>query len=372
MITFKLTFTSGEKFTITDNCYKSFQSVLDKFLMLKNIIDIKAKYALINANKIDMNKTLLDNQIYNGSNVLLFVEKDVQNNNNINININNNDFNNFNNNNINNNLNNNFNNIFNNINAFNHNFNNFNNLNNNLVLGGNIFSPLNTFNNIMPNNFNMNLNFNMNTNLQQKKDILINGCHVPINLLDSRGDIENDWDTGRKSGPPGYLKDYFPPIGWTGIGLKVLDLYDNKDNRWLGNSNQDGEWYIAYHGIKAINIISSIINNGFKRGPFQGYKDYQNINPLSNREYPFCGEGVYFFPYFDDVKSNAYLLNYNGIKFRVILMCRINPYKARACKYGINNHELFIVNGDRLDDNFWRKRDDEVRLYRILIYIEDN
>ena len=51
-------------------------------------------------------------------------------------------------------------------------------------------------------------------------------------------------------------------------------------------------------------------------------------------------------------------------------MCRINPYKVRIFKYG-KNKEGWIVNGDRLNDTYGRKYDDEVRLYRVLIYIEN-
>ena len=52
-------------------------------------------------------------------------------------------------------------------------------------------------------------------------------------------------------------------------------------------------------------------------------------------------------------------------------MCRINPYKVKICRY-IDNKEAWIVNGDRLNDIEGKKYDDEVRLYRILIYIENN
>ena len=50
-------------------------------------------------------------------------------------------------------------------------------------------------------------------------------------------------------------------------------------------------------------------------------------------------------------------------------MCKLNPYKVRISKFGIND-ERWIVNGDKLDDPFGRKRDDEVRPYRILLFLE--
>ena len=356
-ITFKFTFCTGQAFIIKDYSNSIFRLVLDKFLKEQNMEQTVIKAAMYNGNKIDMNQTLLNNKITNNSNVLLYTPKIIKTLSTPNL----------------------FNNNFKNINYNNNLNNNINNNNINYLSTKNVpiynYNPLNTFYNPNPINYQLNLNNNINnninSNLQREINILINGCNVPPNIFDSRGDCVNSWDTGRKNGPPGFLKDYIPPIGWTGIGLKVLNLYDNGDNTWLGTTNKVGEWYIAYHGIKTINSISGIINNGFRRGPFQLFKNERNVNPLNNNIYPICGEGVYFLPDFNDVKQNAYVLTYSEIKFRVIFMCRINPYKVKICRY-IDNKEAWIVNGDRLNDIEGKKYDDEVRLYRILIYIENN
>ena len=42
-------------------------------------------------------------------------------------------------------------------------------------------------------------------------------------------------------------KPYDPPLGWIGIGLKVMDKYE--DNIWIGKENIEGEWCVAYHGV---------------------------------------------------------------------------------------------------------------------------
>ena len=68
--------------------------------------------------------------------------------------------------------------------------------------------------------------------LEKCLDFLINGCKVPSNIFDKRGNCLGDWETGRKNGPPGYLKDYYPPIGWYGIGLHAWNLYDNQTERF--------------------------------------------------------------------------------------------------------------------------------------------
>ena len=63
--------------------------------------------------------------------------------------------------------------------------------------------------------------------------------------MDSRGNRNDGWAIGEKRGG----KDYDPPLGWKGIGLRVLDKYDYGDNTWLGMTNEPGEWCVAYHGV---------------------------------------------------------------------------------------------------------------------------
>ena len=141
-----------------------------------------------------------------------------------------------------------------------------------------------------------NYNKNKNIYLFLSYDFLKNGCYIPENMLDSRGDCLT-WGSGKSGGPPNYLKDYILPLGWTGIGLKVLNLYDNGDNILLGRSNNNnGEWFIGYHGTKAIDSVRGIIFNGFRKGPNQGCLNYININPLSKNISTSCLEGVYFTP----------------------------------------------------------------------------
>lgn len=376
MISFQILFTTGEKFYINGNPNDIFQTVLNNFLAQNNLINTIIKNAVVNANKINMNDTLLNNNINSGSIVLLYVDELIYDQQNIN---NNNSPNSF----------------IKTVSPMNLQFPQLNNngfsqiiqtpqnYNFNPLMNMNNYSPFMTMNNFNPfmamNNLNpfiaMNnplpqMNINNNPLLTKSIDFIVNGCKIPQNFLDGRGNTLEGWRIGGKSGPPENLKDYSPPIGWIGIGLNVLNLYDNQDNTWLGTSNQKGEWYIAYHGIKSLNSISGIYFNGFRKGPFQDCKNYKNTNPLSNVEYPKCGEGVYFIPDFDDAKDNTKILDYSGMKVRVIFMCRLNPQKVRIADIGFNK-ESWIINGDELNDPFGKKRDDEVRPYRILLYFEN-
>jgi hypothetical protein len=265
----------------------------------------------MNANKIDINKTLFENNIQENSTVLLMSENQT--------------------------------------------------FDNNHPAG----------NSLMNNNGNLLIFYEWNPNYQLKRciDFITNLCKVPFEMIDREGICFQNWRTSCKSGPPGYLKNYFPPVGWMGIGLKVWNLYDNGDNTWLSSSNVKGEWYIAYHPIRTIESIIGILINGFRKGPYQECKYYRNMNPLTNYIYPECGEGAYFIPDISEVNKYAQSFKYLNGQFKVAFMCRINPYKVRIASIQYLQ-ESWIVNGDALNDPYGRKRDDEVRPYKLLVLIE--
>ena len=211
---------------------------------------------------------------------------------------------------------------------------------------------------------------NTNPFLVLIKNFLINGCKIPWNILDEKGDCIQGWRIKPKNGPPGFQKPFNPPFGWTAIGLKVKDQYDNGNNDWLGRDHSRGEWYIGFHGTKAIDSVHKIIIEGFRRGERQDYKDSPNLNPLTQDQYSTCDVGVYFTTDINEAKTYTKTISYLGTNFRVIFMCRINPYKVRIAM-NVNNKEYWIVNGDDINDQNGRKRDDEVRAYRILIFVEN-
>ena len=345
------------------------RTVINNFIENQCPIIEKVNAALCNANQLNMDKTLSENKIQQGSIVLLISENAI---NKVPTNPNKN------------------NNIFhkipspsNNIQLIQNNLFPPKNLATNNILKLNTFPNKNHFkknnnniNNIITNNnFFINpqpsLMINQNFEPEEQKCInfLTKGCKIPLKMFDFEYNCVDNWTTGRKNGPPGYEKDYYPPIGWIGIGLKVCDIYDNGDNNWLETGNNKGEWYIAYHPIKTLNSILGILNNGFRRGPYQDCKDDNNLNPLTKNYKPKCGEGVYFIRDINETKDYTEIIEFEGDKFRVAFMCRLNPYKVRITE-GELSEERWIVNGDKLNDPSGRKRDDEVRPYKILLFIE--
>ena len=354
MIKFKVQLSTGNTYNIKGFPNSTLFSVLNNFIINKCPTIAKIKMALNDAKVLDMNRTLSQNNIKEGTTVILMTENKkiipINQNNKI-IPITRLKLNNFSPNQF----------SFGKIssrtlyrNYTSPDFNpNENNINKSLLM--NPIPPI--------------INKNFEFYIQKCLNFLNYECNIPQEIIDFNFICVDKWVVGRKTGPEGYEKDYYAPVGWIGIGLKVWNKYDNGDNTWLETANYKGEWYNAYHPIKTKESISSILDIGFRRGPFQDYKYENNINILTKNFYPKCGEGVYFIPDINEAKRHTNIFPYLGDKFRVCFMVRVNPFKVRIAKIGINQ-ESWIVNGDKLDDPFGKKRDDEVRPYRILLFFE--
>lgn len=117
----------------------------------------------------------------------------------------------------------------------------------------------------------------------------------------------------------------------------------------------------GYHGIRDKNAIKPILQNGFIIGERQQYESSNNENALTNFNYMYCQKGAYFTPDIDEANSYTEVINYNEYSFRIVLMCRINPFRVRIV-HAYNNIEYWLTNG----------LTDEVRPYRILFKFENN
>jgi hypothetical protein len=61
------------------------------------------------------------------------------------------------------------------------------------------------------------------------EDVIMGGVKLRADMLDPAGNRNDGWGIGEQRGG----KDYDPPIGWNGIGLKVTNKFDNGDNTWI-------------------------------------------------------------------------------------------------------------------------------------------
>ena len=181
-------------------------------------------------------------------------------------------------------------------------------------------------------------------------DVIMGGCKLSKNQLDPRGNRSEGWAEGEDRGG----KPYNPPLGWIGIGLKVLDKYE--DNDWLGSSNAVGEWCVAYHGVgrglgtgQVKDITGKIIKGAFKKGSNQVHKDCDDIFNPGNT----VGEGVYCTPNIDTASEYCGVSEINGKSYQTVLMVRVKPQAIRQCNC---YEDYWVVNGTT----------DEIRPYRIL------
>ena len=91
-----------------------------------------------------------------------------------------------------------------------------------------------------------------------------------------------------------------------------------------------------------------------KAGYEQIYKNDENINEVSKSEFKKCGTGVYLYQDPKIAENTAGIIDIGGVRYKVLLMCRVNPKKIRQPK---GFQYCWILNPPP----------SEIRPYRILI-----
>ncbi len=171
---------------------------------------------------------------------------------------------------------------------------------------------------------------------EQEFDRIINnkGCkeiYIPDDLLDPIYDYDftDIDDSGRKFYRGGL--EYKRPCGWKRYALKVTDKYDDTD--WLdsyGNSNNDSEWAVSYHGTKITSAIP-IVKEGLKPG--------------TNNYY---GVGVYCTPDISCAESYSEIFTSQTTnkQYKIVFQNRVNPKKIVYCKsLGGPSNYWFVEDG---------------------------
>ena len=192
-------------------------------------------------------------------------------------------------------------------------------------------------------------------------DVIMGGCKLSKNQLDPRGNRVEGWGIGEMRGG----KPYDPPLGWNGIGLKVMDKYG--DNTWIGMDNSQGEWCVAYHGIgsgessdKVKDITGKIFKGAFKAGARQAHSNCPDQFHPGN----LVGDGVYCTPKISTAEEYAGISEINGKSYKTVFMVRVKPSAIRHCDQCSDSREPYVywvVNGTT----------DEIRPYRILYKCEN-
>lgn len=196
--------------------------------------------------------------------------------------------------------------------------------------------------------------------LDIKYKMLVEGCLISTEMFDTRWNNNGSGWASRGERRGG--ADYDPPRDYHSYGLKVSKQYDNGDDTWLGMSNVQGEWWVAYHGAgRSLSnegireVINSIISNGLRSGRNQAYNNYRNCNNRSQEEYPNVGEGVYLSNKINTAEEYAGIIQDDeNNKYKIVFMCRVRPEKVR---FSNSRNDYFVLDGNN----------ECIRPYRILL-----
>ena len=186
-----------------------------------------------------------------------------------------------------------------------------------------------------------------------EQGIIVDGCKLNTNMLDYRGNNKDGGWAGAGEKRGGEI--YIPPIGWTGYGLKVYDVY--RDNTWIGMNNSPGEWWVAYHGVargqkpdEVAKITGIIYKTTFKSSTWGKATDDPDLRHPGKT----CGLGVYVTPDIAYAEGYSGVTEFNGERYKCVLMLRIKPDKIRQ---STSHPKEYIL----------EPTTDEIRPYRILL-----
>ena len=209
-----------------------------------------------------------------------------------------------------------------------------------------------------------NIQYNNLKNFPEIKNInekpLIEGCQLNSDIFEPK---HNNQDPGWGINETRGGEKYIPPLGWYGYGLKVGKKYDNGNDQWLNYIDGKGVYAVAYFGLSNLyqnknnyNKFFNEINSpeALKIGYEQTYKNDINIKEQSKNEYKTCGSGVYLFQDPKIAENTASIIDIGGVRYKMLLMCRVNPNKIRQPS---GFKDCWILN----------PIPSEVRPYRILI-----
>ena len=167
-------------------------------------------------------------------------------------------------------------------------------------------------------------------------------CLIDKEYLDCRGNTINPNSNINLFGE---RREYFPPpYGWVGIGLKVLDIYDEND--WLEDISKWNQWCIAYQILSSNNTLTTLKNILTKNRLIEGNKK-KNYKKNYGKSF---GEDIYLTPYIDFAEKYTGILLLNKRRYKIVLMAKVLMKNLKGIK-----------------DKFWIYNQKNVRIYRILL-----
>ena len=194
------------------------------------------------------------------------------------------------------------------------------------------------------------------------RSVLMEGCKLTKNIFDQCGNNKDPgWGKDEKRGG----LDYIPPLGWIGYGLKVKNKYDDGNNDWLSYQHPKNEYAIAYYPIKNYyadpeeikNLVGSLSSGNTMIDNLDSFHDiFENEINIRSQNHEKCGKGIYLYQDIKVAENQASIIDVQGVRYKILLMCRVNPNKIRIPE---NFNKVWILNPNSF----------EIRQYRILIKI---
>jgi len=183
---------------------------------------------------------------------------------------------------------------------------------------------------------------------------LLEGCRLSPNIFDQNFHKFYNPDanlTNLKRGG----EEYIQPLSWTAYGINVSGKYDFGSDMWLGNSNGEKEFAVAYYGINLIfnqNLImlQNLVN--FKKNYESGktYIGAKNVRKPGQK----IKAGAYFYKNPIIAENSSESINVGGFEYKIMFMCRVKSSEIRQPE---NFQDCWILS----------LTSDEVRPYKILI-----
>ena len=119
---------------------------------------------------------------------------------------------------------------------------------------------------------------------------------------------------------------YYLPIGWYRHALKVVDKYP-EDKLWLGSSNVEGEWAVAFHGTHG-----GAVKGIAEKGLLITKVDLMRQEAIEEKGKDFDRPGLYVATHCTGGAHPAYTKTFSinaspekTDQFRVVFQCRVKP-----------------------------------------------
>jgi ubiquitin len=149
----------------------------------------------------------------------------------------------------------------------------------------------------------------------------------PIILDPNSMDPQYDYDfTNIKDNNTAFTRasmKYVRPCGWERVAIKVSDKFE--DMVWLGQSNNEGEWPVSYHGT-GFDQARSIAIDGY--------------NLTKGKRFLF-GIGIYSTPDINVAEKYAVKFSCDSDQYLIVLQNRVNPktlIKISADQTGVGEY----------------------------------